>query len=76
MNVLQKPRVTPREQEILALVAAGHGNAAIAEILTISLQTVRTHRKNAMRKLGLHNAAAVTAHIIHSAHSNAAKLRA
>ncbi len=64
MTEIHRARVTRREREILALIATGLSNVAIASVLSISLQTVRTHRKNAMRKLGLHNAAAITAHVI------------
>jgi DNA-binding NarL/FixJ family response regulator len=47
--------LTHREREILGLLAAGHKNSAIAEELFISPETVKTHRKNLMRKLDLHN---------------------
>jgi DNA-binding NarL/FixJ family response regulator len=44
---------TPREQEVLALLALGHTNAEIAEKLSISERTVETHRTNIMSKLEL-----------------------
>lgn len=44
--------LTPREREVLQLVAEGHTNAAIANILTISPKTVEKHRANVMQKLG------------------------
>ncbi|MDE3089954.1 MAG: response regulator transcription factor [Chloroflexota bacterium] len=47
--------LTPREHEVLQLVAEGHANAAIATRLSISPRTVEMHRANAMRKLGLQN---------------------
>ena len=47
--------MTPREIEIIKLVSAGKTNAAIAEILLISLHTVVTHRKNINKKLGATN---------------------
>ena len=56
--------VTSREQEILRMVAVGYNSKAIAERLLISVPTVRKHRENLMRKLGLHTAAAVTAYAI------------
>ena len=56
--------VTSREQEILCMVAVGYNSKAIAERLLISVPTVRKHRENLMRKLGLHTAAAVTAYAI------------
>lgn len=54
-------QVTPREREILSLVARGYGNNAIAELLGISVLTVRTHRQKLMEKLELRNAAEITA---------------
>lgn len=56
--------LTPREIQILTLIAAGERNQAIADQLFISLPTVRKHRENLMRKLDLHNAAELTAFAI------------
>jgi DNA-binding NarL/FixJ family response regulator len=53
--------LSPRETQILRLVATGHSSQAIARTLAISVPTVRKHRENLMRKLGLHNVAEVTA---------------
>ncbi len=47
--------LTPREREILQLVAEGHTNAAIATRLSISPRTVEMHRASLMRKLSLQN---------------------
>ncbi|MBL8046433.1 MAG: response regulator transcription factor [Anaerolineales bacterium] len=47
--------LTERENEVLAHLAEGAGNAQIAEALTISPKTVARHRENIMRKLGLHS---------------------
>jgi DNA-binding NarL/FixJ family response regulator len=44
--------LTPRELEVLALVAAGHSNAEIAEMLVLSVRTVESHRASLLRKLG------------------------
>ena len=44
---------TPREQEVLVLLAFGHTNAEIADKLCISERTVETHRNNIMSKLEL-----------------------
>jgi DNA-binding NarL/FixJ family response regulator len=44
--------LSPREREVLFLLATGHGNDAIAEELGLSPQTVKTQLKVAMRKLG------------------------
>lgn len=45
------PALTEREREVLELVAAGLGNAAIAQELAISLKTVRNHVSNIFAKL-------------------------
>lgn len=47
--------LTPREQEVLSLLAEGRTNEQIAELLTISAHTVARHRENLMGKLGLHS---------------------
>ncbi len=47
--------LTPREKEVLVLIAEGLSNAEIAEQLTISVKTVDRHRENIMRKLNIHN---------------------
>jgi len=56
--------ITPREREVLALIGAGEPNKVIAKNLHLSVKTVEKHRSNLMRKLGLHNTAAVTAYAI------------
>jgi DNA-binding NarL/FixJ family response regulator len=45
--------LTPREQEVVTLVAEAHTNKEIAELLSLSEKTVENHRANAMRKLGM-----------------------
>jgi DNA-binding NarL/FixJ family response regulator len=45
--------LTPREREILALVAEGRANKEIARLLAISERTARTHVSNILGKLGL-----------------------
>lgn len=47
--------LTPREQEVLSLLAEGKTNDEIATELVISSHTVARHRENLMGKLGLHN---------------------
>jgi two-component system response regulator NreC len=47
--------LTPREQEVLSMLAEGKTNEEIAVALTISRHTVARHRENLMGKLGLHN---------------------
>jgi len=45
--------LTPREEEVVKLVAEAHTNKEIAEVLHLSEKTVENHRSNAMRKLGM-----------------------
>lgn len=52
-------RLTPREKEILILVAEGYNTQEIAQKLFLSPRTVDTHRANIMHKLGVHNAVAM-----------------
>jgi two-component system response regulator DevR len=47
--------LTPREREILRLVAEGHSNAALAKMLWVTQQTVKFHLSNVYRKLGVSN---------------------
>jgi DNA-binding NarL/FixJ family response regulator len=56
--------ITPREKEVLKMVAEGHKNKKIAEYLCISVKTVEKHRANMMRKLDRHSASALTAYAI------------
>ena len=53
--------LTPREREILELVAQGLTNAQIARMLWISLGTVRKHLENAYGKLEVHTRTAAVA---------------
>ncbi|CNL19000.1 two component system response regulator [Yersinia aldovae] len=46
--------LTPRERQILRLIADGYTNRLIGERLCISVKTVETHRLNIMRKLNVH----------------------
>lgn len=56
--------LSQREREVLKLIAEGYKNKEIAADLCISLKTVEKHRANLMKKLDLHNAAALTAYAI------------
>jgi two-component system response regulator NreC len=56
--------LTPREREVLQLIAEGHTNRDISEILHISIKTVEVHRANLMKKLDLHSAAELTRYAI------------
>jgi len=50
-------RITPRETEIIRLLAAGKLNKEIATLLQITVRTVETHRSKIMLKLGTHSLA-------------------
>ena len=45
--------LTPREEEVVKLIAEAHTNAQIAQILHLSEKTVESHRANVLRKLGM-----------------------
>lgn len=56
-----QPQVlTAREIEITRLVAKGHKNKDIADILSLSPHTIHTHRKNILKKLGINSALELT----------------
>jgi DNA-binding NarL/FixJ family response regulator len=50
-----RSRLTPREREILQLLAEGKSNKEIASLLGISVNTAEAHRANIMLKLGFHS---------------------
>lgn len=54
-------KLTERERQVLQQVARGASSAKIAELLALQYETVRTHRRNLMLKLGLHNGPQLTA---------------
>lgn len=56
--------LSAREREVIKLVAEGRTNAEIADVLSISVKTVQTHRAHAMEKLGLHERTALVRYAI------------
>jgi len=52
---LTLPHLTPREREIVQLLAEGRSTKEVACHLNLSVKTAETHRSNIMRKLGLHS---------------------
>jgi DNA-binding NarL/FixJ family response regulator len=63
---IEKMKLTKREVEIISLVGKGKNAETISEQLFLSLHTVRTHKKNIMKKLGLRT----TAEMVHYAMEN------
>lgn len=61
------PHLTPREQEIVRLVASGRSNKEAANTLGISTRTVETHRASIMRKLGITSSADLVRYAIRTA---------
>jgi DNA-binding NarL/FixJ family response regulator len=49
----EQPELTPREQEVVKLIAEAHTNKEIASILHLSEKTVESHRANVLQKLGM-----------------------
>jgi DNA-binding NarL/FixJ family response regulator len=60
------PALSPREREVIQLVAEGQTNRSIAERWGVSMKTVDTHRVSAMRKLNLHSAVDLARYAIRS----------
>ncbi len=60
----EAPRLARREREVLRMIAQGLRSQAIGEQLHISVGTVEVHRRNIMRKLGLHTIAELTKYAI------------
>ena len=56
--------LTPREQEIVKLIAEAHTNDEIAELLFISKKTVERHRANILEKLGMRDRVELTRYAI------------
>ncbi|HZW80635.1 MAG TPA: response regulator transcription factor [Candidatus Deferrimicrobiaceae bacterium] len=49
------PSLTPREREVIQLLAEGKSSKEVATLLNLSTKTAETHRSNIMRKLGFHS---------------------
>ena len=56
--------LTPRQREVLQLVAEGHSNKEIATRLNVALKTVETHRTELMERLGIHGVAGLVRYAI------------
>ena len=60
----KSPKLTPRELEVLQLIAEGYANKQIAGELFISIKTVEKHRQQLMNKLDIHDVAGLTRYAI------------
>jgi len=56
--------LTPREREVIQLVAEGKTTKEVATALCLSVKTAETHRTNLMRKLNLHSVADITLYAV------------
>jgi DNA-binding NarL/FixJ family response regulator len=59
-----RSRLTPREREILQLLAEGKSNKEVASLLNISVNTAEAHRANIMLKLDFHSLAEMVMYAI------------
>jgi DNA-binding NarL/FixJ family response regulator len=57
-------RLTPRQREVLQLVAEGHTTQSIAHKLGLSVKTIETHRMNLMKCLGIHDIAGLVRYAV------------
>jgi DNA-binding NarL/FixJ family response regulator len=64
LTVARLKALGAREREVVQLLAEGHSSLSIARELHISPNTVESHRRNIMRKLGLHGVAELTRYAI------------
>jgi DNA-binding NarL/FixJ family response regulator len=58
------PVLSPRECEVLQLVAEGHTSAMTAKKMHLSIKTIETHRRNIVQRLGIHGTAELTKYAI------------
>lgn len=57
--------LTPRERQIVQLVAEGKSTKEIARILSVSFKTAESHRNRAMKKLDIHDVAGLVRYAVH-----------
>jgi len=57
-------KLTPRERQVLQLIAQGHSNKEIAQLLELSVNTVSVHRANLMNALDIHRTAELVLYAI------------
>ena len=59
-----QPRLTPRERQIVQLLAEGKSNKEVASALDVTVKTAETHRSNVFRKLEIHSVAELVRYAI------------
>jgi DNA-binding CsgD family transcriptional regulator len=57
-------KLTPRQREVLQLIAEGHSTKAMAQRLSISVKTIETHRMDIMNRLAIHDVAGLVRYAI------------
>jgi len=67
--------LTDKEQEVLELLGQGLSNEEAAPMLALSPETVQTHRRNTMRKLGLHSALQLQSYALKRGFTSVSELR-
>ena len=60
----RRSALTPREREVVKMIAEGNSAREIASLLGLSVKTVEAHRFNLMRKLDIHNRAQLVTYAI------------
>lgn len=63
-NTGNKTTLTPREREVMRMLAEGNSVKAVAGLLGLSIKTVEAHKFNLMRKLDIHNKAQLVTYAI------------
>ena len=63
-RVSRASTLTPREREVIKMIAEGNSVREIANLLGLSVKTVEAHKFNLMRKLGIHNKAQLVTYAI------------
>jgi DNA-binding NarL/FixJ family response regulator len=56
--------LTPRERQVMQLIAEGSTTKGVANTLNISFKTAESHRNHIMKKLGIHDVVALMRHAI------------
>lgn len=63
-RIARSSTLTPREREVIKMIAEGNSVREIANLLGLSVKTVEAHKFNLMRKLGIHNKAQLVTYAI------------